>query len=96
MAETGQRSVAFAKGLDGQAVILTTFLWDELGIDRVGAADLDAVWNAMMWKCPEDTAATLDDVTKRTGHLSAVLSDRRRQLTQAGEVFGRYGSLNPA
>jgi hypothetical protein len=75
-----------------QAVIIATFLMDELGTDgSIDDDDLYTVYSAMGWPGPSNYRAVITNARQRKGYFGVVV-DGRSQITHAGEQFGRHGS----
>lgn len=85
----GERESHFKKSTE-QAVVIATFLLDELEWEAVGPDELYTVYSVMGWPAPNMRAA-LQNARNRNGYFGPQI-DGKATLTRTGENFGRHGS----
>lgn len=87
------RSSNFKSSFVSQAVIIATFLYDELDWQSVDHDDLYTVYAAMGWKQPGNFRSTLNNARARNKYFSG-MKDEKYILSHTGENYARHDSLD--
>lgn len=84
-----ERKGSFDKSLSAQAVIIATFLQDELHWPAVSPDDLYTVYNVMGIPTPGNTGAQLNNARQRQRYFSGA-ENGAYKLSDKGESYARY------
>lgn len=87
------RRNAWNESLSAQMAIIATFLEDELGREGIDPSEAFTVYTVMGERPPANLRSALTNARQRARYFAAI-TEGRWQLSQRGQNFGRFDSLN--
>lgn len=87
------RRQAWGESLSAQMAIIATFLEDELDREGIDPSEAYTIYTVMGERPPGNIRSALTNARQRARYFSAI-TDGRWQLSQRGQNFGRFDSLD--